>query len=93
MSRGNLYILDGYYYDENFIYGTAVKDIKSATLTIAWQHLHSLFANAGVVLKTYILDNETSKELMQALEEKETTYQLVHPYNHCGNLVERIIQT
>ena len=92
-SRGNQYILVGYHFDGNFIYGKAVKDRKISTLTASWKQLHDIFAKSGAAPNTYVMDNEISKEIIEALEENNTTYQLVPPYTHRQNLAERAIQT
>ena len=60
-SRGNQYILVGYYYDGNYIYSKTVKDRKVATLIAAWEQVHDMFAKAGVIQNTYVIDNEISK--------------------------------
>ena len=39
------------------------------------------------------MDNEISNELIEALKDNNTTYQLVPPYTHRRNLAERAIQT
>ena len=92
-SRGNQYILVGYHFDDNFIYGKGIKDRKAATLTAAWEHLHGIFAKAGAAPNAYVMDNEISKELIKALKENSTSYQLVPPYAYRWNLAERAIQT
>ena len=92
-SRGNQYIMVGYHYDGNCILGKAIKDRRSSTLTAAWQSLHETFQRAGVPPATYVMDNEISNELLQALRENGTTYQLVPPHTHRRNLAERAIQT
>ena len=92
-SRGNQYILVGYHYDGNCIYGTSIKDRKASTLTTAWEQLHKMFARAGAAPNTYVMDNEISNELIEALKDNNTTYQLVPPYTHRRNLAERAIQT
>ena len=92
-SMGNQYILVGYHYDSNCILGHAVKDRKAHTLTAAWRVLHATFAKAGVAPKTYVMDNEISAELLAALQEEITDYQLVPPHTHRRNLAERAIQT
>ena len=92
-SRGNQYILLKYHYDGNCIYGTAIKDRKASTLTTAWEQLHKMFARAGAAPNTYVMDNEISNELIEALKDNNTTYQLVPPYTHRRNLAERAIQT
>ena len=58
----------------------------------AWSKLNIIYANAGVQPNTYMLDNELSKELKQALTKKHNTHELVPPHTHCRNLAERAIQ-
>jgi len=47
----------------------------------------------GVALTTYILDNETSQDLMDVFEEEKIAHQKVLPYKHSNNKVEQAIQT
>ena len=42
---------------------------------------------------TYVLDNETSKNLELAFEDASVTFQKVAPHNHRNNPAERAIQT
>jgi len=39
--------------------------------------LHNDFKKAGVALSTYVLDNETSKDLISAFEAEQIAYQLI----------------
>ena len=55
-SRCNQYILVGYHFDGNCIYGKAVKDRKAATLIAAWKQLHDIFAKSGAAPNTYVMD-------------------------------------
>ena len=41
-TRGNEYILVGYNYDANLIYGIPVKNRKGITITEAWKKLHNI---------------------------------------------------
>lgn len=92
-SRGNQYILVGYHFDANCIYGIAIKDRTATTLTAARQKLYYLFGKAGAAPNTYVMDNEISSDLKDALQVHQTTYQVVPPYLHRRNLAERAIQT
>ena len=92
-SRGNQYIMVGYHYDGNCILGKVIKDRKSSTLTAAWQSLHASFKKSGVAPATYVMDNETSNELLKALSDNSTSYQLVPPHTHRRNMAEHAIQT
>ena len=81
-SQGNQYILVGYHFDANCIYGKAIKNRTATTLTAAWQSLHDLFAKAGAAPNTYVMDNEISRDLKEALHNNQTSFQLVPPYSH-----------
>ena len=43
-SRGNEYILVGYYPDGNYIHGIPVKNRSATVLTEAWKDLHAIFS-------------------------------------------------
>ena len=59
----------------------------------AWEKMHDTFKKAGIAPNTYVLDNETSPELMGAFNAEEIKYQLMPPHKHRNNLAERAIQT
>ena len=92
-SRGNEYILVGYHYDGNYIHGIPLKDRRGQSISNAWQQLNNVFKKSGVMPEMYVLDNETSKELIEAFNNEHITYQLVTPYKHRNNQAERAIQT
>ena len=50
-------------------------------------------ATAGIQPNTYILDNEVSRLLLDAMEKEKIKYQMVPPHIHRANLAERAIQT
>ena len=92
-SRGNQYILVAYHYDGNYIHGEAVKNRKGSSIAAAWVSIQSTFKSAGSSPTTYVLDNETSQDLLQAFEEEKISHQLVPPHKHRNNKAERAIQT
>lgn len=92
-SRGTQYVMVGYHYDANTIWGVPMKDRTASSMVEAWETLHELYAKAAVVPHLYILDNETSKDLLEAFNTKQVDYQLVPPNHHRNNLAERAIQT
>ena len=55
--------------------------------------MHKKFKKAGVSPSTYVLNNETSKDLIQAFELENLKHQIVTPYKHRNNIAERAIQT
>ena len=92
-SRGNEYILVGYYPDGNYIHGIPVKNRSATVLTEAWKDLHAIFSKAGTAPAVWVLDNECSHELKQAFLKEQTHFQLVPPHSHRRNEAERAIQT
>ena len=92
-SRGNEYVLIGYHTDANAILGIAMKNRRAATITAAWKELHKKISTTGVAPSTWILDNETSGELQNAMEKSQVQYQLAPPHTHRANTAERAIQT
>ena len=57
------------------------------------EKLNNIFKSIGVALTTYVLDNETSQDLMDAFEEEKIAHQVVSPHHHRTNRAERAIQT
>jgi len=91
-SRGNEYILVGYYYDANHIKGIPINNRCGPTITEAWEQLHKTFKLAGAPPDTYALDNEKSKELLNSFNEEKVSFQLVPPYKHRNNKAEGAIK-
>ena len=91
--RGNQYILVGYHYDANYIAAVPVKRRTAGEMTKGWEILHRKFSRAGSTPTTYVMDNETSKELIKAITNKNVNYQLAPPHMHRTNSAERAIQT
>ena len=92
-SRGNEYILVGYHFDGNAILAVALKNRTAGAITDAWTTLDETFTQCGMQPRTYVLDNEISKEIKEAMRKKKITFQLVPPHSHRTNLAERAIQT
>ena len=85
-------MLMGYYYDANCIIVDTLKNRTASSITQVWTKIYQLFKQAGIAPNTYIMDNKTSGEFMQAIKEKGVAYQLVSPHTHRMNLAERAIQ-
>ena len=81
----------GYNYDDNYVMGEPLRNIKGATIAKSWQHTYNTFKKAGVAPETYVLDNELSKDLIQAFESELMQCQLVTPYKHRNNQAGRAI--
>jgi len=65
-SRGNKYILVGYYYNANYIHGIPLKDLKGQSICNAWTQLQNIFKKAGAAPEMFVLDNETTSYALQA---------------------------
>ena len=92
-TSGNQYILVAYHWDANAILAEPIKNRKSATILKAWQKINSSFLKSGHPPNIYIMDNEASGELKQAMTNESIDYQLVPPHCHRRNRCERAIQT
>ncbi|GFH54654.1 hypothetical protein CTEN210_11130 [Chaetoceros tenuissimus] len=66
-SRGNEYVLIVYDYDSNAILQAPLKNHQAATIKEAWINLHDRLKSSAKPPKTYIMDNEASKDLKHAL--------------------------
>ena len=91
-ARGNQYILIIYDYDSNCILATATKTRQAGELTQAFTDLHATLSNRGAAPNVYILDNEFSLEMKQAMKKYTLQYQLVPLHQHCRNAAEHAIQ-
>jgi hypothetical protein len=91
--KGKLYIMVMYNYDSNVILATTMKTRLAADLVAAYNELHQQLLDAGVKPVLQRLDNEISRVLIKAIEDKGIDYQLASPHDHQLNPAERAIQT
>ena len=90
--RGNKYIMILYSYDSNVILAEAIKDRTSNELVKGYDILYERLIKSGVQPILQRLDNEVSKSLIEAIENKGLKYQLASPHDHRNNPAERAIQ-
>ena len=90
-SRGNQYILVGYHQDGNAILAEPLKRRTAGEFKKEWEIINENFAHAGVQPNTYVIDNEASLELKNAMKKRNITDQLVPPNFHRANSAERAI--
>ena len=83
----------GYNFNANSILATPLKKRTAPVLTQAWKKLHNKYTQAAVAPQMYILDNEFSQELENALVKENCKSQLVPRNAHMNILAERAIQT
>jgi hypothetical protein len=92
-ARGNKYLLIVYDFDSNAILAEPLKSRQAGEIKKAWEVLHAQLAKRGTAPKMYILDNEASNELKNAMIKHNLTYQLAPPHIHRRNAAERAIRT
>ena len=69
-----MYILVAYHYDTNLIKVIPIKNRCSQVITETWESLYEDFKIVGVAPKTYVLDNEKSKDLIDSFIEEKVEY-------------------
>ena len=65
-TRGHEYILIVYDYDSNAILAEHLKNKQAASITKAWEKLHTKILTQGIAPKFYLLDNEISGEFRRS---------------------------
>ena len=92
-ARGFKYIFVLYDHDSNAILVEPLKTKNAGEIKNAWLKLHLRLNNSGLFPKTYIIDNEASTEIKQAIKKYKLNYQLTPPHMHRINAAERAIRT
>jgi hypothetical protein len=94
MSRsGYQYIFIMYHYDTNAIIPYPMKDRTEAEHVKAWNHCYKYLRDRGQAPVFHVMDNETSTNLLRAIEKQKVQVQLVPPHVHRRNAAERAIRT
>ena len=65
-SRGNECVLVRHHFDANLVKGIPLKSRRGEVIAEAWEELRNEFVTAGIAPKTYVLDNEKSKDLIDS---------------------------
>ena len=91
--RGHKYIFVLYDVDTEYIRGIPIKSRKTGELIRAFQEGYAELTKCGFEPVLHRIDNETSAALIDAIEAKGLTYEVVPPGNHRRNPAERAIQT
>jgi Reverse transcriptase (RNA-dependent DNA polymerase). len=90
---GYQYIFILYHYDTNAIIPFPMKDRTEAEHIKAWTHCYDYLKKRGHAPMLHVMDNETSQNLLNAIEKKRVNVQLVPPHVHRRNAAERAIRT
>jgi len=92
-NRGNKYLAIFYAYDPNSILSVPIKSRAKGELLRAYEKIYAYLTSRGYKPKLHKLDNETSKDVEQFIQEQQAKYQYTPPEMHRTNAAERAIQT
>ena len=81
-SRGSKYLYLLYDYDSNAILVQPLKTRQAHEIKQAWETLTKRLTKHGHVRRHFVLDNECSQDLQQAIKKKQMDFQLVPPHVH-----------
>ena len=73
-SRGNNYIFVAYHPDANAILVEPLKNRQAATIVAAWTTVTTRLKNAAMKPNTWVMDNECSTDLKNALTKENITW-------------------
>ena len=79
-------------WDSNYIKLIPMKSRKSQNLVTAFEIGYQWFQEQGFSSELLKLDNEISKDLIEAIKDNKLDYQLASPNDHRQNPAERAIQ-
>ena len=82
-----------YDYDSNAILAEPIKNSQAATICDVFLKLHKVIKARGNKPKFYIMDNEWSNDLKEAMKRYEIYFQLAPTHMHRQNAAEREMKT
>ena len=83
-TRGNQYICVFYIYDANFIKGITIKSRHRSDLLGAYESVYKWCESCGFKPTLHRMDNETSKDVEEFIEEQNSDVQCTAPDRHCA---------
>lgn len=90
--QGHQYIFIMYHYDTNAIIPYPMKDRTEAEHIKAWEYCYTYLKDRGQAPIFHTMDNETSHNLLRAIQQNKVKIKLVPPYLHRRNVAERAIR-
>ena len=82
-----------YCYTNNAILAEPVQTRLAVDIEKGYNKLYKKLLLSGIIPVLQQMDNETSKELISTINDKNLSYQVASPGDHCLLPVERAIQT
>ena len=92
-ARGNEYILVMYCYINSAILATGIKSRLVKDIVKGYDEMYKKLLLSGIIPVLQRIDNETSKDLISLINNKNIIYQIASPGDHRLLPVERAIQT
>jgi hypothetical protein len=92
-AQGNAYVMVLYDTNSNAIQAVPIQNRKTEELVQGYNEMTEELQKAGIQPIVHRLDNETSTELIKAIEDRGIDYQIASPGDHRLNHAERAIQT
>ena len=92
-SCGYQYLLMIYDHDSNLIMAEALKTRQAGEITTKWKKLYNQITNNNHKTSFWIMDNEASTNLKNAMIKNKQDFQLTPPHMHRINAAERAIRT
>ena len=92
-SMGNLYVMVMYDYDINAILAEPTKNRQAASIRNAFLNIQKVLKARGSEPKFYIMDNNCSSDLKEAMKNYKIYFQLDPLHTHRQNAAERAIRT
>jgi hypothetical protein len=78
-AQGNAYVMVMYDTDSNAIQAVPIRSRKKEELVRGYNEMTEELRKAGIIPILHRLDNETSTDLIKAIEERKTGYQIASP--------------
>eukprot|EP00957_Ditylum_brightwellii_P205997 15346352-Ditylum_brightwellii.AAC.1 len=82
-----------YCYDANYIEGVPIKNQSEREFQQTYEAVYDMLTKKGYKPQMHKLDNETSQDLMEWIEEQQTAIQFTPPEMHQTNTTEKAVQT
>ena len=87
------YIMVFYVYDANAIIGQPIRNKTAKEMLETYTEMYKKLTKCGFKPKLHKLDNEVAKEVIEFVEDQQTSLQHTPPDMHCQNAAEKAIQT
>eukprot|EP00957_Ditylum_brightwellii_P039024 2949643-Ditylum_brightwellii.AAC.1 len=92
-SQENWYVMVVCCYDANYIECVPIKNKSESEFQQAYEGVYNMLTKKGYKAQLHKLDNETSQDLMEWIEEQQTEIHFTPPEMHQSNAAEKAVHT